>query len=81
MEALAKYKTEQQEISLLEIEYLTSWLSTAKKIFVMMKQPTFPSKMHLQESYQFCDIILTVNVAFQWKKIKSQILIVLDSCF
>lgn len=37
MEALAKYKTKQQAISLLEIEYLTSWLSTAKKIFVTMK--------------------------------------------
>lgn len=65
MEVLAKYKTEQHAISLLEVEYLTSCFSTAKKIFVMMKQPSFPSKMHLQEIYQFCEIILTVNVVFQ----------------
>lgn len=80
MEALAKYKTK-QAILLLEIEYLTSWLSTAKKISVMMKQHSFPSKMHLWEIYQFYEIMLTVNVAFQWKKIKSQIFIVVDSCF
>lgn len=42
MEALAKYKTKQQAISHLEIEYLTSWPSTAKNIFVVMKQHSFP---------------------------------------
>jgi len=67
---LAKYKTKQQEISLLGIAHLENWLLTAKKEFVMVRQYSFALKMRLSKIYLCCGITLTDKLIFNGRKSK-----------